>query len=401
MKKFKGLFEQHREVGRFKPVKPHDVKPIGPRPAVDSASAGLEEGSVQDKLHAQHQELRKKSGLPHPDYYKELGKSYDIENDNERYAKQSEIRKKYGIKEDIELNELKDTTLKSYFYRAKTSRNVAANKAYAATVGQGASKSEEDKQNAKIKKRETGMERVKKRIDMTVKPTLKMHEEIQQLDEMPGANMDTRAVHQHLKKHGWSISRTSGGHDVFTHPDAEHHIAVPRHRQLKAPLVKGILKASKVNEEIELEKNSAAARTYKEKPEKQPMEKMREMKDPCWKGYEMVGQKEKNGKKVPNCVPVKEEKEPPFDKPYKKNTGTVTDKSGAKHTSMSMVRDLARKALKKQSEKMKPMKECLDESRKAEIVKDIVKKKKKETKESDDKFQPDPILTSQIVKEDK
>ena len=24
--------------------------------------------------------------------------------------------------------------------------------------------------------------------------------------------------------------------------------------------------------------------------------------DPCWKGYEMVGQKDKNGKKVPNCV---------------------------------------------------------------------------------------------------
>jgi hypothetical protein len=27
--------------------------------------------------------------------------------------------------------------------------------------------------------------------------------------------------------------------------------------------------------------------------------------DPCWKGYEMVGQKELNGKKVPNCVKVK------------------------------------------------------------------------------------------------
>lgn len=24
--------------------------------------------------------------------------------------------------------------------------------------------------------------------------------------------------------------------------------------------------------------------------------------DPCWDDYEMVGQKEKNGKKVPNCV---------------------------------------------------------------------------------------------------
>jgi hypothetical protein len=26
---------------------------------------------------------------------------------------------------------------------------------------------------------------------------------------------------------------------------------------------------------------------------------------PCWEGYEMVGYKTKNGKKVPNCVPKK------------------------------------------------------------------------------------------------
>ena len=35
--------------------------------------------------------------------------------------------------------------------------------------------------------------------------------------------------------------------------------------------------------------------------------KMEEDKDPCWKGYEMVGMKKKGGRKVPNCVPVKEE----------------------------------------------------------------------------------------------
>jgi hypothetical protein len=29
-------------------------------------------------------------------------------------------------------------------------------------------------------------------------------------------------------------------------------------------------------------------------------------KDPCWKGYQMVGMKDKNGKKVPNCVPTEE-----------------------------------------------------------------------------------------------
>lgn len=78
-------------------------------------------------------------------------------------------------------------------------------------------------------------------------------EDVEQLDEMPGANMDTRAVHQHLKKQGWKLTRTSGSHDVFTHPEAKHHIPVPRHRQLKAPLVKGILKQANVNEESMLE----------------------------------------------------------------------------------------------------------------------------------------------------
>ena len=76
-------------------------------------------------------------------------------------------------------------------------------------------------------------------------------ENLEVLDEMPGANMDTRAVHSHLKKQGWKLSRSSGSHDVYTHPKSSQHIPVPRHRQLKAPLVRGILKASKVNESME------------------------------------------------------------------------------------------------------------------------------------------------------
>ena len=32
-----------------------------------------------------------------------------------------------------------------------------------------------------------------------------------------------------------------------------------------------------------------------------------DLKKACWKGYEAIGMKMKNGKKVPNCVPVKEE----------------------------------------------------------------------------------------------
>jgi predicted ABC-type ATPase len=44
------------------------------------------------------------------------------------------------------------------------------------------------------------------------------------------------------------------------------------------------------------------------KPQQQQVAEEKKMKgpDPCWKGYQMVGKKKKNGKEVPNCVPVDE-----------------------------------------------------------------------------------------------
>ena len=38
-----------------------------------------------------------------------------------------------------------------------------------------------------------------------------------------------------------------------------------------------------------------------------PEEYLIEDENPCWKGYEMIGMKDKGGKKVPNCVPIAEE----------------------------------------------------------------------------------------------
>lgn len=85
---------------------------------------------------------------------------------------------------------------------------------------------------------------------------------------------------------------------------------------------------------------------------------------------------------------------PPFDGPYKKTPKVVTDKSGAKHDPMSRARDLARQAAKRQAGLKK---ESLEESRKAEIVKEIMKGKKKQTAE---KFEPNPELQSTVVKSD-
>jgi len=114
---------------------------------------------------------------------------------------------------------------------------------------------------------------------------------------------------------------------------------------------------------------SAASETLVTKPHKEPAKKMKESKD----------------------------NSPPFDGPYVKRKGTVTDKSGAKHTDMSRVRDLARTAMKKQADSYKAPKKLGEEaSRKAEIVKTAAKKKKPDSKE--DTFQAEPEISSTITK---
>jgi hypothetical protein len=40
--------------------------------------------------------------------------------------------------------------------------------------------------------------------------------------------------------------------------------------------------------------------------------KMRSDENPCWEGYEMIGTKMKDGRKVPNCVPISKENIKPY-----------------------------------------------------------------------------------------
>lgn len=75
---------------------------------------------------------------------------------------------------------------------------------------------------------------------------------IEELNEMLGAGMGTKDVHKHLKKMGWKLERSKGGHDVFTHEKSTKNIAVPRHKgDLSAPTVIAILKNAKIGEDVE------------------------------------------------------------------------------------------------------------------------------------------------------
>ena len=93
-------------------------------------------------------------------------------------------------------------------------------------------------------------------------------------------------------------------------------------------------------------------------------ETIQEDADPCWKGYKMVGMKNKNGRKVPNCVPGE-------GVPSMKKEDAANPTEG----------------------EMKGKQQGV--SRKAQIVRDAAKGKKSD---NPDKFQKDPELSSEIHK---
>lgn len=99
-----------------------------------------------------------------------------------------------------------------------------------------------------------------------------------------------------------------------------------------------------------------------------------DLKDACWKGYTAVGMKMKNGKKVPNCVPVKEEEE--LDEKMdvsKADMGTVikdfqksdapqfAGKSKEKRRQMAIAAKLQADRMKKEGVEMKSYKQFMED----------------------------------------
>lgn len=81
--------------------------------------------------------------------------------------------------------------------------------------------------------------------------------------------------------------------------------------------------------------------------------------DPCWKGYEMIGKKKKNGREVPNCVPVKENKEEPNAEPISKNE----NKSSSRFWGTKSLANIYRKDTPGQNEEVEHIDEVRTELR--------------------------------------
>ena len=237
--------------------------------------------TAAERLHQSQQAIRKQKGLPDPSHYKQMAAQKKAEIDAMKEDKQTELKprnfvaknaktvgagkhkdEKKAIKdvrgqkhkgkmeEEVEqLDELSKSTLGNYTRAAAldlTKRSFS--------VGQKSGKSNwsdnPDHRKYDMTK-DQDQKKTVKRVSGITKASMRLaKEEVEQLDEMPESSMKTRDVHAHLKSKGWAIARTSGGHDIYKHPKAKNVIAVPRHKQLKAPLIKGILKSSHVSEEV-------------------------------------------------------------------------------------------------------------------------------------------------------
>jgi hypothetical protein len=106
---------------------------------------------------------------------------------------------------------------------------------------------------------------------------------------------------------------------------------------------------------------------------------MQEDKDPCWTGYEMVGMKKKNGKPVPNCVPVKESAKEVGDDPtgstaqetlVKKGGKTTVDKPIEEATSVAVRMQKAMNRIKEKREASEQRAKELLQPKKPEPVKE-------------------------------
>jgi hypothetical protein len=429
MKRFKNLFEQHREVGRFKPVIPHNVKAkgIGPRPTVDSSDAKLKEASL-DKSTPSVEEIAKKHNVSVDAIEKQLEMGLKVEKehtskvDTAREIALDHLNEKpdyYSkLKKYVEMTDMEYQSAGSGAKTLVDKPNREPMKTLNQTIKQlnKSSSMKEEKKDEREYDYEGEMLKSDLRsivananrlIDMledsdnlpewcqskitlaedyvsTVANymTAEMNEEVEQIDEL-----STDLLGRYKKAAGAQASAADKEGDFAKGNKRFSGIVKATKKQFKNETMK--------KEEVEYleEKNKPTNPELWSRAVSMAKQKFDVYPSAYANGWAAKWYKSKGG----DWKSVNEEAndKPPFEGGHKPEKKAVAGKYGSGY---STARHLARTALKKQAEKLKPVKESLEESRKTEIVKEIIKKKKNEMSETD-KFEKEPILSDTISKE--
>ena len=443
MKKFKQIAEQHREKGRFKPTIPRMVSNktgASPRPTSDSADVSLRErcwpgykptpgkkayakGSCVKEEMGGKQEMQvqgtaamtltdKPNKEPMKTYkdlkqitelsadllhrYKEKAtadalaadKAGNFKRGDKRFSgvvkathKQFDKFKKKGFSEGTEMNEAKDDK-REYDYEGEMVksdlRSIIANANRLIDMLEDDDNLPEWCQN-KVTLAEDYISTVSNYM------TAEMNEEVEQLDEK---NVPTNPGL-------WSRAKALARSKFDVYPSAYANGWASKWYKSKGGGWKSV--SEEVEQIDELSKTTLASYATK------AADQARNKKDAAIgyvrqrKGMVSTGEIQKSAKADKRIEGVKgaikrlakEEKEPPFE-PTKEKQKVIPGKFGKGY---STARHLARMAMQKQVQGMKKM-PVKEETRKAAIVKEVMKKKKN----SDDAFQKDPELSTTLTK---
>ena len=433
MKKFKQIAEQHREKGRFRPTVPRNVSNVAaasPRPSSDSADVRLKEASAA-AIAAATAISKKKSG----NYDKEGMRVKPYKSPEHPKRKSNEQRRR-EINEYLDQQdpaELKGTSSGALTLLDKPNKEpmrkykeMKINELSNELLHRYKEKAAIDASKAD---REGNFERGNKRFSGVVKATNKQfanfkkkgfreESEVNEAKDVREYDYEGDMAKTQLKT---IIRNAQMIHDMID--DDEN---MPEWVQSKITLAKDYIVVSanylqsQMNEEVEQldEKNvptspekwarakamakskfdvypSAyangwAAKKYKEmgggwKSVSEEVEQIEEMKmSPHKQAVVAAG----GGTPADQGIYAAQKEKPPFEAGTKTKDKVIPGKYGKGY---STARHLARMAMQKQAEKVKkPIKE---ESKKAKIVKDVMKKKT-----SEDAFQKDPELSNTLSK---
>jgi predicted RNA binding protein YcfA (HicA-like mRNA interferase family) len=296
------------------------------------------------------------------------------------------------VDEEVQIDEVSMETLTSYKKKAgeqASAMNKAVGEVAKSSAAPEHKKAAIDALVQKGNKRFSGIiQATKKQFAKSVK------EEVEELDEVNYAGWSFDDLHKHLKKNGWDLDRSTG-HKQYVHPKSARPIAVPhKHGKTVAPgTVRNI--HQKMKEFIQEADESGsqqdnltlASRTFKEKPNKEPMHKYDKEKIQEANYLVTVQHHDSNGEKGQRTHKIYNVTDPVRPELHAKNIAMMRHKKWAAENGVKLNQYMPIETKK------------LDESRRLEIIKEVVKKKNETKLKTGDKFQPEPVLSSTVVKE--
>ena len=371
MKSFKEISEQHREEGRFKPVKPHNVASKGlvsPRDAVDSANAKLKE-DMDICNHCQHDPCICDDSHGFVTETKRMSAAVKLQRAFEREQAKNKPSPQDAAWEKTKKHLEKPENMAVL----KRLKNEGYNDYHNNRTGFAKRQREDDEYHTPDSMRQVHTIKMKLSKDGGEVQHKQMN-----VTTAQGAEHAKKFAHSKAKEQGWTVHEEVEQQETIL----EYGDTAKGQKMLAKVQKRAVDRVIKTDDKNRLEPDVS----------KRDLKTVRKNATTAQRAYDRMDEGRMSDKDAGDLDyhPVAKDTSVPFDGPYTKKPSATAGKHGSGY---STARHLARQAMNKVAKTK--LKEEEEFSRKAQIVKNAKKGKK-----SDDTFQSEPELGSTVVKAD-